>query len=103
MWEPVRRRASIAVAGELMVIVSAMVRLVRRVVAVFQEPSLSLNHLKHHRIPEQEVGTHHPSIEFIDCWCNYFVCVYYSVPMVLYQLFPKTNSAKICLVHIKKL
>ena len=40
MWEPGRRRASIAVAGGLMVIVSAMVRLVRRVVAVFQEPSL---------------------------------------------------------------
>jgi len=40
MWEPGRRRASIAVAGGLMAIVSAMVRLVRRVVAVFQELSL---------------------------------------------------------------
>ena len=30
MWEPSRRRASIAVAGRLMVIVSAVVRLVRR-------------------------------------------------------------------------
>jgi len=30
MWEPSRRRASIAVAGGLMVIVSAVVRLVRR-------------------------------------------------------------------------
>ena len=40
MWGPNKRRASIAVVGGPMVIVSAVVRLLRRGVAVFEEPSL---------------------------------------------------------------